>query len=193
MFVFKISRKISLYISRICNFFLIKEQGVKVGKYCVFKGKIYFSGKNSIKLGDNVRINSGKHFNVIGGNTRTIIRTIGPGKINIGNGCGISNSAIIAANSVTIEDNVLIGGNCKIFDTDFHPLQAEKRAKNENSDTKTSPILIKKGAFVGAHTVILKGVIVGENSIIGAGSVVTKNIPSNEIWAGNPAKFIREI
>ncbi len=55
-----------------------------------------------------------------------------------------------------------------------------------------SSVLIKKNAFIGAHTIILKGVTVGERSIIGAGSVVTKSIPDDEVWAGNPAKRIRK-
>ena len=46
---------------------------------------------------------------------------------------------------------------------------------------------------MGTHTIILKGVTVGAKSIIGAGSVVTKSIPDGEIWAGNPAHFIRKI
>jgi acetyltransferase-like isoleucine patch superfamily enzyme len=40
---------------------------------------------------------------------------------------------------------------------------------------------------------ILKGVTVGKYSIVAAGSIVTKSIPPNEIWGGNPAKFIRRI
>lgn len=57
----------------------------------------------------------------------------------------------------------------------------------------TSPVVIKDGAFIGAHCIILKGVTIGENSIVGAGSVVTKSIPDGEIWAGNPVKFIRRV
>ena len=55
------------------------------------------------------------------------------------------------------------------------------------------PVHIKENVFIGAHSIILKGVVIGENSIIGAGSVVTKSIPSNQIWAGNPAKYIRNV
>jgi acetyltransferase-like isoleucine patch superfamily enzyme len=54
-------------------------------------------------------------------------------------------------------------------------------------------IYIKKGASIGASAVILGGISIGENSMIGAGSVVTKDIPDNELWFGNPAKFIRKI
>jgi sugar O-acyltransferase (sialic acid O-acetyltransferase NeuD family) len=52
--------------------------------------------------------------------------------------------------------------------------------------------VIGKGSYVGAGSVILEGVKVGDNSIVGAGSVVTKNVPSNEVVYGNPAKFVRE-
>lgn len=50
---------------------------------------------------------------------------------------------------------------------------------------------IKENAFLGANTIITKPVIIGKNAVIGAGSVVTKDIPDNEVWAGNPARFIR--
>ena len=53
-------------------------------------------------------------------------------------------------------------------------------------------VTIRKGAYIGARTVICKSVEIGEYAIVGAGSVVTKDIPSHEVWAGNPAKFIRK-
>ena len=53
-------------------------------------------------------------------------------------------------------------------------------------------IHIGKNVYIGCHTIICKPITIGENAIIGAGSVVTKNIPANEIWAGNPARFIRK-
>lgn len=51
---------------------------------------------------------------------------------------------------------------------------------------------IMDGVFIGANSIITKPLTIGENSIIAAGSVVTKNIPPNEIWGGNPAKFIKK-
>jgi acetyltransferase-like isoleucine patch superfamily enzyme len=90
---------------------------------------------------------------------------------------------------------VKIGGNVVIYDTDFHslnPLERNHIPENLNS-LQAKPVLIKKGVFIGAHSIILKGVTLGENAVIGAGSVVTRDVPSNEVWAGNPAKFIKRI
>ena len=53
-------------------------------------------------------------------------------------------------------------------------------------------IIIKKRAYLGCNTVICKPVTIGEDAIVGAGSIVTKDIPAGEVWAGNPARFIRK-
>ena len=45
----------------------------------------------------------------------------------------------------------------------------------------------------GGHCIILKGVPIGDEAVIGASSVVTKDVPPGEIWAANPAKFIRKL
>ena len=94
---------------------------------------------------------------------------------------------------VVIEDNVFIGGDCKIYDTDFHSLNPDTRLSGDTDDVKSTPILIKKRSFIGGHSIILKGVTIGEGAIIGAGSVVTHNVPDYEIWAGNPIYKIREL
>lgn len=106
-------------------------------------------------------------------------------------GAGISNTAIVCHNKIIIGKNVFIGGDCKIYDTDFHSINFNKRISEVDDDINTAPIHIKNGSFIGAGTIILKGVTIGERSIIGAGSVVTKDIPDNEIWAGNRVKFIK--
>ena len=53
------------------------------------------------------------------------------------------------------------------------------------------PTVIEVGASIGSSVTILCGLTIGEGAIVGAGSVVTKDIPTREIWAGNPAKFIK--
>jgi acetyltransferase-like isoleucine patch superfamily enzyme len=61
------------------------------------------------------------------------------------------------------------------------------------SHSAMAPILIKRGAWVGARSIILKGVTVGEGAVVGMGSVVTSDVPPRTIVAGNPARVIREI
>ncbi|MCF2221910.1 N-acetyltransferase [Chryseobacterium sp. PS-8] len=85
---------------------------------------------------------------------------------------------------ITLEDNVFIGPNAT-FTNDLFP-------KSKNKEFKLIKTLVKKGASIGANATILAGVTIGENALIGAGSVVTKNIPDNEIWVGNPAKFLKK-
>lgn len=75
----------------------------------------------------------------------------------------------------------MIGGGCTICDTDFHPLDYEKRMKYDVDAIGCKPVRIKEGAFIGMNSIILKGVTVGKNSIVGAGAVGTKDIPDNEI------------
>ncbi len=111
----------------------------------------------------------------------------------IGDNCGFSGTSIFAAKSIKIGDYCNFGGNTFIWDTDFHPLDYNDRRTNIIGKINTAPIVIGNDVFVGANSIILKGVTIGDKAIIGAGSVVTKNIPNGEIWAGNPAKFIRKI
>lgn len=56
---------------------------------------------------------------------------------------------------------------------------------------RNGEVRIKKGAFIGIRTIICNSVVIGERAIVGAGSIVTKDIPDNEVWAGNPARLIR--
>ena len=192
----RIKRLILLIMSLsddIYNKIILKYRHVSAGEKLKINGRIYAVSNtpDGIQIGNNVRINSNKSSNPIGGDTRTVLFAKGNGKIEIGNSCGISNSTIFACESITIGNNVLIGGSVKIYDTDFHWLDYDKRINSTGGVTK--PVVIKDGAFIGAHTIILKGVSIGEKSIVGAGSVVTKSIPDGEIWAGNPASFKRKV
>lgn len=187
-------KKLLLLPSKIYNLFLLKLFGVKVKGNLTAWGRLIIKAKRgSIEIGKNVRINSSYFANPTALFNRTTLYTKGEGKISIGDNVGISNSAIASMNSITIEDDVLIGGGCKIWDTDFHPMDYSKRIHDEQNEISTAPVLIKKGAFVGGSSIVLKGVVIGAKSIIGAGSVVTKSVPDGEIWAGNPARFIKKI
>lgn len=86
---------------------------------------------------------------------------------------------------VTLEDNVFIGPNVT-FTNDLMPRSKVYPEKFEKT-------VVKRGASVGANATIIAGNTIGENALIGAGSVVTKDVPANEIWMGNPAKFYKKI
>lgn len=189
----KIFRKCKSFVERFVNRWNFARCGIKIGKNCSFNGIVEIEGSYAVLLRDNIRINSGKQYNIIGGDTRTVFRTVGSGKIEVGCNTGISNSAFVASNLILIGKNVLIGGSCKFYDTDFHPINEEDRLNNNQEKIKTAPIEIKDNVFIGAHCLILKGVTIGKGSVVGAGSVVTKSIPEGEVWAGNPARFIRKI
>ncbi len=149
----------------------------------------------SCKIGRNFRMNNDVRGNPIGGKMKCIFFVDRDAKLTIGENVGISQTTLICHKSITIGNNVMIGGGAKIYDTDFHSIDHTIRGKNriDQQNTKRVPVIIKNNAFIGAYSLILKGVTVGENSVIGAGSVVTKSVPDNQIWAGNPAKFIKNI
>lgn len=192
----KIFNKIFLTIDRIRTIILFKINNVT---YSTFRTNgvpfIMRVGNNTtIKIGQNFAMNNEYKGNRIGYNTKCTIIVGHDCKIIIGNDVGISQTTLIAKDDITIKDYVKIGGGVKIYTTDFHSLDPFVRAsKHDTKSCKTAPIVINENAFIGAGSIILKGVTIGRNSIIGAGSVVTKDVPDNEIWAGNPARFIRKI
>lgn len=172
---------------------LLRMNRVTYGENFCANGLLIIRCSGKMCIGKKVRINSAKWANPIGYSGKTEFQVFSSGTLKIGDRVGISSTAITCTTCITIESDVFIGAGCRIYDTDFHPLNPTYRygQYRDDSKTKTSPITIGKGAFIGAGTIILKGVIIGENAIIAAGSVVTKRVPPNEIWGGNPAKFIR--
>ena len=120
----------------------------------------------------------------IGENVNVCSHCLIENEVSIGNNVTIK-SGVQVWDGIDIEDNVFIGANVT-FTNDKYP-----RSKNPNWKLMTT--MIRKGASIGAGSTILPGLTIGENSIVGAGSVVTKNIPSGEVWLGNPAKFVRKI
>lgn len=121
------------------------------------------------KIGSNCNIN----FNVFIEND-----------VVIGNNVTIK-SGVQLWDGLRVENNVFIGPNVT-FTNDKYP-------RSKQYPEQFTQTIIKEGASIGAGAVILSGITIGENSMIGAGSVVTKNIPNNELWFGNPAKYIKDI
>jgi acetyltransferase-like isoleucine patch superfamily enzyme len=152
----------------------------------------YFRFNGTVKFGSNLVFNSSITSIWLGFNHPCVIDVSKDAYLKIGDNCGFSAISIRCKKSIIIGDFVQIGFNTTISDTDSHPIDYQQRRitiDGEQMDT----VVIGDDAWIGNDVIILKGVTVGERSIVGAGSVVTKNIPPDEIWAGNPAKFIRKI
>lgn len=86
---------------------------------------------------------------------------------------------------ITVGDNVFIGPNVT-FTNDKYP-------RSKQYPDEFQRLIIEDSVSIGAGSVILGGITIGKNSMIGAGSVVTKDIPPNQLWFGNPARFVREL
>lgn len=178
------------------NYFklFMKLNKVEYGKNLNLYGvPVIFKKKGSqLNIGENCTIKSSFLSNLVGLSQRTIIvsRTK-EAKINIGNNVGISGATIYARKGISIGDNTLIGGNVKIFDNDFHPIEVEARNIDDKDAIKTREVAIGKNCFIGCNALILKGTRIGDGSVVGAGSVVCGEFPGGVVIAGNPAKVIK--
>lgn len=181
--------------SKWLNLPTIVRKKIVVGKNFVSYGKIKVIGGGAGRfiIGDNCIFRSGISTNPLKGSARLIFALAPGARIVIGNNVGISNSCLRITTDLMIEDNVNIGGDCGIYDSDMHSVDYRDRISIPDNKIKNAPIRIKEGAWIGAHCIILKGVTIGTRAVIGAGSVVTRNVPDNELWAGNPARFIKKI
>jgi len=139
------------------------------------------------EVGDNTKI---WHFSHIMAKAK-----IGE-SVSIGQNCFVGDNVVIGDNAkiqnnvsvydgVIIENNVFVGPSV-VFTNVKLPKSLEPVNKNY---TKT---IIRKGVTLGANSTIICGIEIGENAFIGAGSVVTKDVPPNTMWYGNPAKQIKK-
>jgi acetyltransferase-like isoleucine patch superfamily enzyme len=121
---------------------------------------------------------------IIGENCNICSHCLIENDVKIGNNVTIK-CGVQIWDGIEIEDNVFIGANVT-FTNDKYP-------KSKNPDWTLLKTRICKGASIGAGSTILPGITIGTNAVVGAGSVVTKSIPDNELWLGNPARFVRKI
>lgn len=177
------------------NKLILYINNVNYGNNCRLYNKIHILiHKNSIvDIGDNFKFVSGDGYNPLIRNIWGSIYVARKGKLYIGNNVGMSSTIIRCAKYIKIGNNVKIGGDSLIIDTDGHSLNYIERRESNKDIAKTSAIVIEDDVLIGTRSIILKGVTIGARSIIGSGSVVTKSIPSDCIAAGNPCKVIRYI
>lgn len=183
-----------LYYTLRFKFFMFLTSG-SYGKKIKIDGKVFVRSQlpNTIIIGDNFTLNSRPGSNLVGVTNYASFQSLGKGTIHIGNNCGFTSTVLSARTSITIGDNVKIGGNTRIYDHDYHSLNYLERrnSKDDSNGCKTASVEIGDDVFIGANSTILKGVKIGARTIIGTGSVVSlKEIPEDSIVAGNPAKLI---
>ncbi len=202
----------NIIINKLLN--LLTAEGVKqnVGSFITrmkFKNynvkfnphKVNLNGLTYINIEDNTKviiedgfiINSGIISGIDGYSSKICVKK--GAKLYLGKNSGMTNTIIQCYNNITIGENVNIGAGCLIMDTNFHSTNWKARLdrKTDGIDAKTAPVKIGNVCFIGARSIICKGVTIGDHSMIAAGSVVIKDVPANEVWGGNPAKFIKKI
>lgn len=187
------------------NWFKLVMKVIKVeyGKNLQLKGVpiIFNKGGARLRIGNNVTVKSSFLSNLVGLYSRSIIVTRAPGAvIEIGDNVGLSGATIYARKGIYIGENTCIGGNAKILDNDFHPIDAGDRLKllqdvhgGDSNLVPAKEIHIGKNCFIGCNAIILKGTILGDGCVVGAGAVVSGKFKDNCVIAGNPARVIRKL
>lgn len=193
-----IPRKIRQVYYICWNYFMLWANGVEIGKNMKIYNRIYFTKHPTAQviIGNNLVFISGDGFNPLCRNLRGCIYAGEGAKIKIENDVGISSACIRAKQYIKIGNNVNIGGDCILLDTDAHNMNYKIRRKRDGEDGRTAnsaPIIIEDDVLIGARCIILKGVTIGAHSVIAAGSIVTKSIPKDCVAGGNPCKIIKNI
>ena len=115
---------------------------------------------------------------------------------NINAHCFIENDVVIG-NNVTVKCGVYIWDGISIGNDVFVgpnvTFTNDKFPRSKQHPAEYQKTVIEDGVSLGAASVILCGITIGRNSMIGAGSVVTKDVPPNQLWVGNPARFVRNL
>jgi len=191
-----LSAKRHLALSRLTIHYLKVRyrRQISLGEKIIFFGLPIVRVRPSgfLSIDDNSIFVSRPEANLVGLAKRCSIGVMDGASLSIGRNSGFSAVSIYCAAKISIGQYCNFGGNVSIWDTDFHPLDWVTR-RTGNEGTAAKPIAIGNDVFVGANSIILKGASIGDRAVIGAGSVVTKDVPAQELWAGNPARLIRKL
>lgn len=109
--------------------------------------------------------------------------------LKVAHGVNLQDAFFNLWDEIVLEEGVVLGHQV-MFLTGRHAVNEEGVEKQASSSGK---IVVKKKAWIGSRAIVLGGNEIGAGAIVGAGSVVTHSIPGHEFWAGNPARFIRQL
>lgn len=161
-----------------------EEVTTVIGKNAIFRANTLVYGGN--KIGNNFQTGPGvliRENNVIGNDVVVWHNaTLSPGN-TIGNGTRIHSGSFLEL--VTLGKRVFIGPGV-VFADDPHPANPSSRIHFKGA-------IVEDEAVIGANVTILPHIKIGKRAVIGAGSVVTKDVPANEVWVGNPARFLKKV
>jgi acetyltransferase-like isoleucine patch superfamily enzyme len=113
--------------------------------------------------------------------------------IKVGSNCLLNGVVIQCRCRVVVGDNCMFGAGSVVLDSDFHSLSVDAVVRRGSEGAVDGAVVLGDNVWVGRNVVILKGVCIGDNSVIAAGSVVTGCVPANQLFGGNPARFIKNL
>ena len=163
--LFKFFSKFTSYLTSYVRRQKLRSQGVNLGTQCVVNG-VTFIGSAEVE---------------------PFCRLIGDPNIVIGKNFYM-NAACHCLGNIVIGEDVMIGPKCVIWGRD-HGTNLDSLMNTQAH--KKADIHIGNNVWIGANVTILKGVNIGDGAVIGAGSVVTRNISSNSVAVGNPARIVK--
>lgn len=177
-----------IYSTWICYAIGYVGKDVLIERHCRLEG----GGEHNISIGDRTRI---QRFCILGCWQKYRKQTFSP-SISIGSDCNIGQYCqITACNKVQIGDGVLTGRYVIISDNAHGGLSLEEAnlpPQHRKLNSK-GEVIIGDNVWIGDKASILAGVHIGKNVIVAANAVVTKDIPSNCIVAGVPARVIKSL
>ncbi|NMN62746.1 acyltransferase [Lacticaseibacillus paracasei] len=176
LFKVRVFRKVHLRVARSAQVHV--KGGLSLGSTWPDLG--YF--ESQFKVEDNACFEVLGNFNILSG----FLITVNKGaKLSLGSGYVNYRCNIACFDSITIGNDVAIAENVTIRDSDNHII-------HRKGFKKSQPIVIEDHVWIGINSTILKGVTIGTGAIVAAGAVVTRDVPSNSLVAGIPAKVIKE-
>ena len=151
-----------------------------------FPGSTIKIGKGLVSISDSYHYGLNIH-------PQSIIKTLSQSSIvEIGNNVSINSISVLCRSTkIEIGNNSLIGANCYILDSDFHPAWPPFSRDEYAGSAYDKNIKIGNYVWIGLNVTILKGVQIGDNSVVAAGSVVAQSIPANCLAGGVPAEVIK--
>jgi len=154
------------------------SNGARIGRGVIVRsGVVIYEDveiRDGVEFGHNVLV---RELTKIGSRVRIGTQTIIERDVKIGDGAWIQ-SMVYIPNGTVIEEDVFIGPNAVITNDKYPPSR------------RLAPVVIRRGAVIGANATLVAGIEVGEGAVVAAGAVVTRDVPPGVVVAGVPARVI---